>query len=122
MERSISPAGSTKRTYKLHGILVSVDVTHQVIVIQPSEHDGKRVRRLIITPESEILAGTEHKALADLLVDIGEWVSAHYVKEDNRTVLRKLHVPRGMTPSPPTPLPKGSVSMPTASEALPKAS
>lgn len=122
MEHSISPMRSTRKTYKLRGTLVNVDVTHQIIVIQPSEHDGKRVRRLTIRPDSEILAGTERKALADLTVDVGEWVSAHYVKEDNQAVLKTLHVPRSMTSSPPTPLPGGSQSTPAGSEPLPKAS
>lgn len=79
MEPSVSPTRSTKRTYKLHGTLVGADVPHQSIVIQPSEHDGTRVRRLIIRPDSEIFAGTERKVLADLIADVGEWVSAHYV-------------------------------------------
>jgi len=48
MEPSLSPTRSTKRTYTLHGTLVGVDLPHQCIVIQPSKHDGTRVRRLII--------------------------------------------------------------------------
>lgn len=122
MEPSVSPMRSPKKTYKLHGTLVSVDVPHQSIMIQPSKHDGTRVRRLIIRPESEILAGSEHKALVDLIVDVGEWVTAHYVKEDDRAFLKQLHVPRGMTSSPQTQSPEGNHALPTGSEPLPKAS
>jgi hypothetical protein len=122
MEPSVSPTRSTERTYKLHGTLVGVDVPHHSIVTQPSKHDGTRVRRLIIGSDSEIFAGTERKVLADLIADVGEWVSAHYVKEDHCAFLKQLHLPRGMMSSPPTRWTKGSPDTLTGSEPLAKAS
>jgi len=83
MKPSATPTRSTKRTYKLHGPLVGVDLLHQRIVIQPSKQDGTRVRRLIIRSDSEIIAGTERRVLADLIADVGEWVNAHYVNENH---------------------------------------
>ncbi len=88
------PERAVKRTYKLRGTLVGLDLVHHTLVIQPSEHDGKRVRRLDIRPDSEILAGDERKTLADLIV--GDWVSAQFVKEGEHEVLKRLHMPRGM--------------------------
>jgi hypothetical protein len=93
MEPSLSPTRSTKRTYKLHGTLVGVDVLHHSIMIQPSKHDGTRVRRLIIRSDSEIIVGTERWVLADLIDEVGEWVSAHYGKEDHCSFLKQLHLP-----------------------------
>jgi hypothetical protein len=122
MEPSVSPTRSPKRTYKLHGTLVSVDVPHRSIAIQPSKHNGTRVRCLIIRPDSVIIAGTERKVLADLIADVGEWVSAYYVKEDHDAVLKQLHLPRGMTSNPPTRSTEGGPATPTGCEPLPKAS
>ena len=93
MKPSLSPTRSTKRTYKLHGTLVGVDGLHHSIMIQPSKHDGTRVRHLIIRSDSEIIAGTERRALADLVDEVGEWVSAHYVNEDHCSFLKQLHLP-----------------------------
>ena len=90
MKPSVTPTRSTKRTYKLHGTLVGVDLLHQRIVIQPSKHDGTRVRRLIIRSDSEIIAGTERRVLADLIADVGEWVNAHYVNENHCAFLKQL--------------------------------
>ncbi len=70
---------TVKRTYKLRGTLVGLDLVHHTIVIQPAEHEGKRVRRLAVRPDSEILAGDERKTLADLIV--GDWISAQFVKK-----------------------------------------
>ncbi|MEW6246887.1 MAG: hypothetical protein AB1555_09275 [Nitrospirota bacterium] len=85
---------TSQKAYKLRGTLVGLDLVHHTIVIQPSEHDGKRVRRLDVRPDSEILAGDERKTLADLIV--GDWVSAQFVKEGEHEVLKRLHIPRGM--------------------------
>ncbi|HXF93915.1 MAG TPA: hypothetical protein VNK46_14275 [Nitrospiraceae bacterium] len=74
---------TVKRSYKLRGTLVGLDLVHHTIVIQPSEHDGKRVRRLVVRPDSEILAGDERKTLADLIV--GDWISAQFVKKKENT-------------------------------------
>ncbi len=93
MEPSISPTRSTKRTYTLHGTLVGVDLLHHSIMIQPSKHDGTRVRRLIIRLDSKIIAGTERRVLADLIDEVGEWVSALYVNEDHCSFLKQLHLP-----------------------------
>jgi len=93
MEPSLSPTRSIKRTYKLHGRLVGVDVLHHSIMIQPSKHDGTRVHRLIIRLDSEIIAGTERRVLADLVDEVGEWVSALYVNEDHCSFLKQLHLP-----------------------------
>lgn len=83
-----------KRTYKLRGTLVGLDLIHHTIMIQPSERDGKRVRCLDVMPDSEILAGDKVKTLADLIV--GDRVSAQFVKEGNHEFLKRLHIPRGM--------------------------
>jgi len=79
-------------TYKLHGTLVGVDVLHHSTMIQPSKHDGTHVRRLIIRLDSEIIAGTERRALADLVDEVGEWVSAFYVNEDHCSFLKQPHL------------------------------
>lgn len=93
MEPTLSPTRSTKRTYKLHGTLVGVDILHHSIMIQPSKHDGTRDRRLIIRFDSEIITGAERRALADLVDEAGEWVSALYVNEDHCSFLKQLHLP-----------------------------
>lgn len=95
MEPSLSPNRSTKRayTYKLHGTLVGVDLPHHCIVILPSKHDGTRVRRLIIRSDSEIIAGSERRALADLVDEVGEWVNVHYINEDHCSFLKQLRLP-----------------------------
>ncbi len=85
---------TSPKTYKLRGTLIGLDLVHHTIVIQPSEHDGRRIRRLAVPADSEILAGDERKTLADLIV--GDRVSAQFVKEGEREVLKKLHLPRGM--------------------------
>ncbi len=110
----------TKRTYKLRGTLVGVDLVHHVIVIQPSEHDGKRVRRLSVMADSEILAGDERKTLADLVV--GEWVTAQFVKQEDHRELKRLHIPRGMASSPFHQSEGGSAVPTVGSDPLPKAS
>lgn len=93
MEPSLSPTRSTKRTYTLHGTLVGVDALHHSIMIQPSKHDGTRVRRLIIRLDSKIIAGTERRVLDDLVDEVGEWVSAFYVNEDHCSFLKQLRLP-----------------------------
>lgn len=80
---------TAKRTYKLRGTVVGLDLVHRTIVIQPSVHDGKRVRRLSVLPDSEILAGDERKTLADLVG--GDWVTAQFVKEEDHEVLKREH-------------------------------
>ena len=93
MEPTLSPTCSNKRTYKLHGTLVGVDVLHHRIMIQPSKHDGTRVRRLIIRLDSKIITGTERRTLANLVDEVGEWVSALYVNKDRCSFLKQLHLP-----------------------------
>lgn len=93
MEPSLSPTRSTKRMYTLHGTLVGVDVLHHTIMIQPSRHDGTRVRRLIIRLDSKIIAGTERRVLADLVDELGEWISALYVNEEHCSFLKQLNLP-----------------------------
>lgn len=93
MEPFLSPTRSTKRMYTLHGTLVGVDVLHHSIMIQPSRHDGTRVRRLIIRLDSKIIAGTKRRVLADLVAEVGEWVSALYVNEEHCSFLKQLHLP-----------------------------
>lgn len=93
MEPSLSPTHSTKRTYTLHGTLVGVDVLHHSIMIQPSKHEGTRVRRLIIRLDSKIIPGTEHRVLDDLVDEVGERVSAFYVPEDHCSFLKQLRLP-----------------------------
>lgn len=91
--KTVQPPASS-RIYKLKGSLVAVDLVNHTIAIQPSEHGWKRVRRLMVTPESEILARGERQTLADALV--GDWVHAHFVKDGDRLVLKSLHIPRGI--------------------------
>lgn len=83
------------KIFKLRGTLVAVDLVNHTVTIQPSEHDAKKVRRLAVMPASRILAGDEHKTLADVMV--GDWVHAHFVKEGDHAVLTSLHIPRAMT-------------------------
>lgn len=109
-----------KRTYKLRGTLIAVDLVQHVIVIQPSEHDGKRVRRLSVTPDSEILAGDERKTVADLVA--GEWVTAQFVKQEDYEELKRLHIPRSMTSSPFHQSDGGNPAPTAGSDPLPKAS
>ncbi|TAJ23597.1 MAG: hypothetical protein EPO64_10945 [Nitrospirae bacterium] len=91
--KTVQPLASSK-SYKLRGTLVAVDLVHHTIAIQLSEHGWKRARRLMVTPESEILARGERKTLADALV--GDRVHAHFTKDGDRAVLKRLHIPRGI--------------------------
>ena len=100
------------RTHKLRGTLVSVDLVNHTIVIQPSEHDGKRARRLKVMPDSKIFAGGEPLTLADVIV--GDWVQVHFVNEEDQAVLKSLHVPRGMVSNHPA---QHDVAEPTSSTA-----
>ncbi len=111
---------TAKRTYKLRGTVVGLDLVHRTIVIQPSVHDGKRVRRLSVLPDSEILAGDERKTLADVIV--GDWVTAQFVKEEDHEVLKQLHIPRGMTSSPSHESEGGNPAPAAGRDPLPKAS
>ncbi|MER3422741.1 MAG: hypothetical protein C4293_05455 [Nitrospiraceae bacterium] len=82
------------RAYKLRGTIIAVDLLNHTILIQPSEHQGKRLRQLTVGPESEIFAGDEYGTMADLIV--GDWVNIQFANQGEQSVIRKLHVPRSM--------------------------
>lgn len=85
---------SSAKSYKIRGMLVGIDLVNHTIMIRTSEHDEGKVRRLTMTPNSEILAGRERKTLADAM--LGDWVHAHFVNEGDHAVLKSLHLPRGL--------------------------
>ncbi len=87
------------RVYKLQGTLVSLDLVHKLVAIQPSGHRRKRTRQFSLTADTEILAGGERLTISDLL--IGDWVHAQFIEQKGGAILRALHLPRQGGPVPP---------------------
>lgn len=79
---------------KLRGTIIAVDLPNHTLLIQPSGDQGKRLRHLAVSPESEIFAGDEHRTMADLIV--GDWVNIQFVNRGEQSVITKLHMPRSM--------------------------
>ncbi|WP_447974808.1 hypothetical protein [Nitrospira sp. Kam-Ns4a] len=89
---------SLPRVYKLQGTLVSLDLVHKLVAIQPSGHRRKRTRQFSLTADTEILAGGERLTISDLV--IGDWVHVQFIKQGGGAILRTLHLPRpgGLAP------------------------